>query len=1167
MNRLFGKNTKKQLMTQHSLMDDNDDDDDVFSQVEASFPEYCPPPVSLLPEPLRKPVRTTEKEAVHPSSPPSKLNIRGGGIGRYQSAQTIVSSPTKPPSVSPLRAVNTINTSYPRLSSPRRFSSPDRVPKFLSVATTATNVNNTKVSMLQNLRDRMKFGASNNGCNEGPSEQMAKNTNTTKTVTAKKVLETPSSLFNSTEFSEPFTINLNSDANTNEIAPASEAFTVTCTTLSDDTAIVNDADFDPATQLTRPKLKFSISSEPIQPKAGGATLKALAGHSDTSNEEKCDAEETDAKESAGFTNNITESNGKQRVTKVIRASRKKTTDKRPKTPTKESTIDIVTAPKTPLAESTHNTEIESINNKDDKHSSSTKASTNSSTNSKSILKTPKKIAPSDKDTSAIKVLDVGIEESVINQDEEDEKIDPPSLHQKPKSAKKDHAPQTPKRTYSSDDEAQFFVCDKPAAGGGAADDDADEKINATKTSRRSTSTLRPKTPKKASAVDVRGIDIAPSEMKSKESKKSYTKSPKSPIKDSSSKKKKSASSTDKITTPKTPTKKESSTSKSKEKDQSKRIGGNEKQSTSNKKKSTSTTKKQKRRNSTNTVMASDENDDDNNNSSIPIIGNKWLGIIDTKELTSSVKPDMTAMPKRRNSCTSIASSITMETMLPSASAFTLPDAFSETLDDDVPPWVKAAMHMIEQYQKNKDFVPPVDPLAMLPISSTSAQPIEPHMNTMVDLNTSSTHTSVAAADHIPEKNSSLAATNTTYLDAPKAPKRAESFSSGSSSSSSCSSDCIKEKPTCTHADSELISSGENYEKRTLLSDVVEDSQQQQQNQLDAMDVEIEQVVLIPSKSDHKERKNHQSQLSKEKTKTAPISRTKSSNQECFEALGRSIDFSMPISRTKSSDQECFEALGRSVDFSMRSKTPQRGIIPIEKSTGPKISLHSSALYKRDSTPCRSRSSSGNDVNNNVATTGSTASGKDRFRELRRLAKQAANEPVSSDDEEHGNSARIPPPQPSTRRGGTTKASFRNNSNSNCTLQTSLTKSTLPEDQTIKDTINEISADTASPSRKEPNGNIHLRNLRRMAKRAANEPLSDDEDEETGIGGDGDEIDKINNIAPSKHAENETVLVSSTVPAPAPAPAPPVRSSILRSKSKTLENIPSLQQRKERLFDK
>ncbi len=75
---------------------------------------------------------------------------------------------------------------------------------------------------------------------------------------------------------------------------------------------------------------------------------------------------------------------------------------------------------------------------------------------KSILKTPKKTSSSEKDTG---VQNMNIDELVTVQDEVDETINPPSFHQKSKSSKKDHAPQTPKRTYSSDDEAQFLVGD------------------------------------------------------------------------------------------------------------------------------------------------------------------------------------------------------------------------------------------------------------------------------------------------------------------------------------------------------------------------------------------------------------------------------------------------------------------------------------------------------------------------------------------------------------------------------------------------------------------------------------------------------------------------------------------------------------------------------------
>lgn len=1116
MNRLFGKNTKKQQLTQHSLLDDNEEDDDVFTQVEAAFPEYCPPPASLLPEPLRKPMQS-DKDVPYPSSPHQK--VRGGGVGRYQSTQHISSSsPTQQqPPLSPLVTTNTV--SLPRVSSPRRFSSPDRVPKFLSVVNTATATNNTKVSMIQNLRDRMKFGSSTGApacspvVNDTTIEPSSKHT----TATGKKYLEPPSMLFSSAEFSEPFTTTQVDDANIKAVLPASEAFTVTCTMTSEE--MDNDAFEDAATQQPRPKLKFSISNEPIQAKVGTA-IKALNCHSTASKEEKSEETEIDMKEPGGVSSIENETIAKQRVTKAIRQGRKKTTDKRPKTPTHEPTPDIVTTPKTPTVESANKSELDNVgdnvnnaNISHDKKSSSTKTPIKSS--AKSTLKTPRKISPSEKETrTTVQPPKGNIEIITIDHDGTGEIITPPSFHQKSKSNTKDCAPQTPKRTYSMDDVAQF-VWNADASGG--VDMTDDEKKIATKNHRHITNcTHRPKTPNKSTVAALTSGDkdseVAPSEVKTKESKKSNSKSPKTPTKESSKKKK----CADEIKAPKSPSKKESSSTKPKGKDQ---VSHNEKQIATTDKKKKSASKKQKRRNSTNTMMTSDDNDNHNSTDSLPMIGNKWLGIIDTNEPPSTTRNG--TMSKRRNSCTSIASSITMDNALVPPileSSVTLPDAFNKALDDDVPPWVKAAMHMIEQYQKNKDFIPPVDPITLLPISSSLSPPMQTPMNPMSNPGA-----------------------------APKAPTRAQSFSSSSDSgSSSCSTDSSEDR-------FQAVASSEGNINDMKLTPAIEDEIKQESV------VEVGCVDSPPP--------NGITQLEK-KQNTIPLTKE---------------TIPPKLSRSNSSDRELMGSVGRSVDSSLRSKTPQPSLLlPIEKNcAGTKISLHSSSLYKRDITPCRgtnSRNNSGSSENE-LGTT-STVSGKDRFRELRRIAKKAANEPVSSDDDECGDNRGDQKSQPPTRRLGTTKASFRNNA-----AQTTLNTKSQPENQLMRNdatpNVNDASAEkqmnndealkttdaleeNASPTRRERRGSIQFRNLRRLAKLAANEPLSDDED--TILGGVVDIAKADSNGNTISHTEKEKVHRTNTVQPP-PPPTAPMRSSILRSRSKTLENIPSLQQRKETLFDK
>ena len=180
-----------------------------------------------------------------------------------------------------------------------------------------------------------------------------------------------------------------------------------------------------------------------------------------------------------------------------------------------------------------------------------------------------------------------------------------------------------------------------------------------------------------------------------------------------------------------------------------------------------------------------------------------------------------------------------------------------------------------------------------------------------------------------------------------------------------------------------------------------------------------------------------------------------------------------------------------------------------------------------------------------------------------MAKKAANEPVSSDEEEYGVDTGVQgaqQPQSSARRVGMTKASFRNNSSSNMLSQAPNSTNSQSDDPTSRSngaTIG-ISVEISSPSRKERRGSIQFRKLRKLAKSAAKEPLSDDEDSiDAGDGGvaaekvDGDSKQR-------KNCDNDKNHGTSSVQP---------RTSILRSKSKTLENIPSLQQRKETLFDK
>ena len=918
MNRLFGKNNRKQLLTQHSLLDDNDDDDDVFSQVESALPQYVPSRASLLPDTPLNPVRSTDTEAVYPSSPSPKQKFRGGGIVRYQSAKHNTSSPTKhAPPISSL--VLTKSASNPQASSPRRFSSP------------------TKISMLQSFRDRIKFGTSNNECNEGSNDQSPNHADVTKTVTSKKYLEPPKNFFSSAEFSEPFATSEDDDENAKFVAPASEAFTVTCTLSSDEMVKMNNTSDDPSTQQPRPKLKFSISSEPLYPKAACSTpMRALNSLCDSSKEEKSNEMEIDVEESGGVSSTSNHTSAKHRVAKGTRQGRKKAIDKRPKTPTKEPTIDFFDTPNTPPADSMNKSELESIDNDDD-DKKLLSATTPTSGSTKSMMKPPKETLPSEKDTVA---YNNNMETLPIGQDEVDETTTSLNFPQK---SKKDFAPQTPKRTYSSNDEAQFLVGDTTTTN--AADFADDEKKTSESSGHQNASTLRPNISKKVSTtqVDSGTTEIATVEKKSKESKKSNTKTSfKNTAKDSKSKKKEKTSSIDKIATIKSPTKRELSTSKSKVKNQS----------TSNEKIS-SKTKQPKRRNSTNTIVALGDNDNDgsNNDSSISIIENKWLGIVDTKELNLTINNE--TMSKRRNSCTSIASSITMETMLPSpisASAVTLPSAFSKELDDDVPPWVKAAMHMIDQYQKNKNFVPPVDPITILPMPSDLVQPIRPIANLMTD----PPNDSDTACEHIPSEASPHSAPHNTgsFIHAPKAPKRAKSFSSSSSSGSSSCSSCAShsdgkeervekslrklpvskleervETSICKQKVGELIVAENLSKEMTEKGKIVADSQQKvSPHRMIATD----QAVCIASEKEKIENIHQQIQPSVETA--API-----------------------ISRKKTADQIGLEAMKRSVDLSLQSKPPQHGM------TGPKISFHSPALYKRDITPSRGiqrRTSSG-----------------------------------------------------------------------------------------------------------------------------------------------------------------------------------------------------------------
>lgn len=1166
MNRLFGKNTKKQQLTQHSLLDDNDDDD-AFTQVEAAHMEYRPPPASLFPA---------------PSSPNQQMR---GGVGRHHSSQ--YAGPASPSQQQPPRSpvVATKMASIPR--SPRRFSSPDRLPKFLSVTTTATNVNNTKVSMLRGLRDRMKLGSLAAGAQTSDSKgQPSNQTSVATDSTSKNYSEPPSSMFSSAEFSEPFTTE-----NVIKSNPASEAFTeaftVTQTTLSEDVDVMNDTGEDPAAQVPRTKLKFSISSEPILPKVDGTPIKVLNCRDIESKEDKSEEVEGDPKESIG----------KQRVTKVIRLSRKKTADKRPKTPTKQATVDIAVitktptkcvanetpikqatadtaaTPKTPTKGVADETELEADELVDDSNTIKEKSLAN--VPGKSNLKTAKAILPSTKDTAAIKPSSGVVNKISIDNDEVDETIVRPSFHLKSKSPVRDHAPQTPKRSYSSDDEAQFFVDT-------TGDNDSD-KIIAAKNSRPSSS--------KAPTPLANDIDAAvvTSEVKSNVSKKNSSKSPKTPTKD---KKKKSASTADKIATSKSPSRKEasSSSSKLKEKDQSKASSSKEKRSTTvtNKKKS-STSKKQKRRNSTNTIMSSDENDQ--NNSSIPLIGNKWLDIIDTNEPTSNTKLDTVTGSKRRNSWCSVASSITMEAALKPpllASAVTVPDAFTNVLDDDVPSWVKAAMQMIEEYQKNKDFVPPIDPLTML---SMSSHPIPPGTHPV----SGQSSTTKAGHDTSVFETPTQMVVKSSHQHAPKAPIRAASISSSDSESSldSCSTSSRNANKVETKAVDGSTLPGEKAGGPKLQDKLSENGPQETVTtnvEVDQLATPLEVTASVPSYSTKNpiiersksfddelmERMGRSVDFSHLGTTKKPTTRSKSIDNELLEELGKSIDFSnlvtrrKPATRSKSIDNELMEELGKSVDFSRRTKTPLRGIVPAEK---PKISLHSSSLYNRDNTPARvKRSNSGINEKDVVAET--SVSDKDRFRELRRIAKKAANESVSSDDDEHQ-------AQTTTRRGGTKKSLYRGD----MALQTSLTKETVPEDRLGKsptietsqaltgqtkashDLIaetkisNDLIAENSSHGRREQRGSIQFRKLRRLAKLAANEPLSDDDESITA----GDNVEKTSDDVNNITKDNVHCSGSGTEHAAAP-PVTPERAKIPRSKSKTLENIPSLQQRKE-MFEK
>jgi hypothetical protein len=145
---------------------------------------------------------------------------------------------------------------------------------------------------------------------------------------------------------------------------------------------------------------------------------------------------------------------------------------------------------------------------------------------------------------------------------------------------------------------------------------------------------------------------------------------------------------------------------------------------------------------------------------------------------------------------------------------------------------------------------------------------------------------------------------------------------------------------------------------------------------------------------------------------------------------------------------------------------------------PKVSYPSISMSKRDTTPTRRSFSndmqkhflplyqnkkevSNNDVTlkkEDIVLTGN----KDRFRELRRLAKLSANEPVSSEDEaDLGEKV--------SRRVGSKKP------------------------DRLFDNAADVEPVTETPKRRKNRNSTTFRNLRRLAKRAANEPLSDDDE--------------------------------------------------------------------------
>jgi hypothetical protein len=151
---------------------------------------------------------------------------------------------------------------------------------------------------------------------------------------------------------------------------------------------------------------------------------------------------------------------------------------------------------------------------------------------------------------------------------------------------------------------------------------------------------------------------------------------------------------------------------------------------------------------------------------------------------------------------------------------------------------------------------------------------------------------------------------------------------------------------------------------------------------------------------------------------------------------------------------------------------------VSSATQPKVSYPSISLSKRDTTPTR-RSFSGDmqnhlppvhqnkkdiDKNDGVTKEDVVLTGnKQRFRELRRLAKQVANEPTSSEDE-------ADPCDVEPQRVGSKK-----------------------QDRSSVDMAADVEPITDTTMKRRNRNSTAFRNLRRLAKRAANEPLSDDDE--------------------------------------------------------------------------